>query len=232
MIVGSNERKYGWMDEGFNTFINTLAAQDFNNGEYKPRGRKTGYSFYFGDNLESVLTTPDVMKERNIGTLLYAKPGYALELLRNEILGPDRFDYAFRTYVQRWAFKHPSPFDFFRTMENASGEDLNWFWKGMFLNNYKLDQGVKEVKYVNNDPKNGALLTIENNGEMAMPVSIKYQTESGKTDSLKLPVEVWHGTSTWTVRLNSTEPIKSVTIDPDKAYPDINYNNNTWNNKL
>jgi hypothetical protein len=232
MIVGSNERKYGWMDEGFNTFINTLAAQDFNNGEYKPRGRRTGYSFYFGDNLESVLTTPDVMKERNIGTLLYAKPGYALELLRNEILGPDRFDYAFRTYVQRWAFKHPSPFDFFRTMENASGEDLNWFWRGMFLNNYKLDQGVKEVKYVNNDPKNGALLTIENNGEMAMPVSIKYQTESGKTDSLKLPVEVWHGTSTWTVRLNSTEPIKSVTIDPDKAYPDINYNNNTWNNKL
>ena len=182
--------------------------------------------------MNPLYTRPDEITEFNLGTAAYDKPSQMLNALRNVVLGPERFDAAFRLYIQNWAYKHPTPWDFFRTMENASGEDLNWFWRGMFLNNYKLDQGVKEVKYVINDPKNGALLTIENNGEMAMPVSIKYQTESGKTDSLKLPVEVWHGTSTWTVRLNSTEPIKSVTIDPDKAYPDINYNNNTWDSKL
>ena len=71
-----------------------------------------------------------------------------LQFLRDEILGPKLFDYAFQTYIKRWAYKHPTPWDFFRTMENAGGEDLGWFWKGMFIENYKLDQAVTSVKYV------------------------------------------------------------------------------------
>src|SRR5437763_3708588 len=102
------------MNEVFNTFINSLAVVDFNNGEFKtPRNPNRG-RFMFSDNAEAIMNTPDAIRERNIGNDLYSKPGAGLELLRNEILGPDRFDYAFRTYISRWAFKHPSPFDFFR----------------------------------------------------------------------------------------------------------------------
>jgi Peptidase family M1 domain len=230
MVVGSNERKYGWMDEGFNTFINTLAAADFNNGEYKRANNPNRYKFLFSDNTEAIMNTPDAIRERNIGTALYSKPGYALGLLRNEILGPDRFDYAFRTYIRRWAYKHPSPFDFFRTMENIAGEDLSWFWKEMFLENYKLDQSVKEVKYVKDDPANGALVTVDNLEQMAMPIYLKYETESGKKDLVKVPVEVWQNNTSWIVKLNTTEKIKSVTIDPDRVFPDVNYDNNKYLN--
>ncbi|MEP6616877.1 MAG: M1 family metallopeptidase [Ginsengibacter sp.] len=233
MVVGSNERKYGWMDEGFNTFINSLSAKDFNNGEYSrhPQNPTPFYKFLFADGSESVMNTPDAMLERNIGSSLYAKPGYSLTLLREQVLGTDRFDYAFQTYIKRWAFKHPSPYDFFRTMENAGGEDLNWFWKSMFLENYKLDQGVKEVKYVKGDSSLGALVTIENLDQMAMPVILQYETESGKKEIVKLPVEIWQNNITWIVKLNTTEKIKTITLDPDKAFPDLNYDNNVWNEK-
>ncbi len=129
MIVGSNERKYGWMDEGFNTFINKLAIKDFNNGEYvrQSAGKGNYYSYLFNPNSESIMNTPDALRELNIGLDLYEKPGYALYLLRQTILGPERFDYAFRNYIDKWAYKHPTPWDFFRTMENASGENLSWF---------------------------------------------------------------------------------------------------------
>ncbi len=230
MIVGSNERKYGWMDEGFNTFINSLASLDFNNGEYKskPQNKSAYYKYMFSNNTETVMSEPDALKELNIGLALYSKPGYALTILRDEILGPERFDYSFQTYIKKWAYKHPTPWDFFRTMENASGEDLGWFWKGMFIENYKLDQAISEVKYVNNDSTKGALITIENLDRMAMPVYLSYETETGKTGSLKLPVEVWQNGSKWIVKLNSTESLKSVTIDPEHIFPDSNFDNNTW----
>ncbi|MEO7119589.1 MAG: M1 family metallopeptidase, partial [Ginsengibacter sp.] len=228
MIVGSNERKYGWMDEGFNTFINTLAADDFNNGEYKAKERNQAmmYRYMFNKNSESVMSEPDALKEANIGLSLYAKPGYALTILRDEILGPKLFDYAFQTYIKRWAYKHPTPWDFFRTMENVGGEDLQWFWKGMFIDNYKLDQAVTGVKYVKDDPTQGALVTIVNLDRMAMPIYLQYETESGKTDLSKIPVEVWQNGNTWIEKIDTKEKIKSVTIDPNHVFPDINFDNN------
>ncbi len=230
MIVGSNERKYGWMDEGFNTFINSLAHDDFNNGEYKeqPKNMQQMAQYLFNPNSEAILNTPDAMKEANIGTALYFKPGYGLELLRNEILGPDRFDYAFRLYIQRWAFKHPTPWDFFRTMDNAAGEDLSWFWKGWFLENYKLDQAIESVKYEKDMEANGAIVTIANLDQMAMPVTLAYETISGKKDVIKLPVEVWNNTNTWKVKLPTTEKLVSVVLDPDKILPDMDATNNSW----
>jgi Peptidase family M1 domain len=230
MVVGSNERKYGWMDEGFNTFINSLAAVDFNNGEYKqqPPIKAFLYKYMFSDKSETIMSEPDALKEFNIGLALYTKPAYALTLLRNEILGPDLFDYAFQTYIKKWAYKHPTPWDFFRTMENAGGEDLGWFWKGMFIENYKLDQAVTDVKYVKGDSTQGALVTIENLDRMAMPVYLQYETASGKTAMVKIPVEVWQNSSTWIQKLNTIENIKTVTIDPDHIFPDINFDNNTW----
>ncbi|MBX2934456.1 MAG: M1 family metallopeptidase [Ferruginibacter sp.] len=230
MIVGSNERKYGWMDEGFNTFINSLAAEDFNNGEYKdqPMNMESGARFMFGSHTEPIFSTPDALQERNIGVALYYKPGYGLTLLRNEILGPDRFDYAFREYIKRWAFKHPTPWDFFRTMDNAAGEDLSWFWKEWFIENYTFDQAITSVTYDRGNPENGSIVTIANLDRMALPVNISYETKSGLKGSLKLPVEVWNNTNTWKVKLPTTEELKLVELDAAKVFPDINFANNVW----
>jgi len=233
MIVGSNERLYGWMDEGFNTFINTLSTADFNNGEYarKPSDVEKAAVVVTNPALEPVLSQPANLKERNTGILLYFKPGMGLTMLREQILGHERFDFAFRTYIARWAFKHPTPDDFFRTMENASGESLQWFWRGWFLNNWRLDVAVRDVKYFDNDPSKGAMITIDNLEKMAMPVTLEIKTVSGKTDRVKLPVEIWERNSTWTFKYPSTEEIQSVTYDPDKVLPDYNPDNNVWTKK-
>ena len=227
MIVGSNERRYGWMDEGFNSFINTLSDDDFNNGEYNvssTSGEEAAFNM-FNVYTEKVLSTPDALRERNIGMALYYKPAFALELLRNHILGEDRFDYAFRTYISKWAFKHPTPWDFFRTMENVSGEDLSWFWKSWFINNYIFDQAIVSVV---NDTEKGALVTIANMEQMAMPVLITYETQYGKKGSMKLPVEIWNNTAEFTFRIPVKEELKAVYIDELKQFPDINFSNNKW----
>jgi len=234
MIVGSNERLYGWMDEGFNTFINTLSTADFNSGEYKPKNpmdmHRVGAAIT-DSTLEPVLTEPANLKEKNTGLLLYYKPSVALTLLREQILGPDRFDRAFQTYINRWAYKHPTPDDFFRTMENVSGESLQWFWRAWFINNWRLDVAVSDVKYVDNDPTKGALITIDNLDKMAMPVTLEVKTKSGKTERIHLPVEIWERFKSWTFKYPSTEEIQSVTYDPDNVFPDYNPANNVWTSK-
>lgn len=230
MIVGSNERLYAWMDEGFNTFINTLASADFNNGEYR-QGKADMHALgkvLTNPGFEPVMSSPDNMKENSIGLLAYYKPAIALSILREQILGEERFDRAFKTYIDRWAYKHPTPDDFFRTMENVSGENLNWFWRAWILNNWKLDQGVADLKYVNNDFKQGALITIENLDKMAMPVILEIRTKSGKVNRLKLPVEVWERNARFTFNYPSTEEIISIISDPDKVFPDSNPANNIW----
>jgi hypothetical protein len=231
MIVGSNERLYGWMDEGFNTFINTLSTAAFNKGEYqstRPVDMHRIGAYYTRPDLEPIMSSPDNLKERNNGTLLYSKPSAGLVLLREQILGPERFDFAFRTYIDRWAFKHPTPDDFFRTMENASGETLGWFWRGWFVNNWRLDVGVRKVEYVDNDATKGALITLDNLEKMAMPVILEIKTRDGKTNRINLPVEIWQRNNSWTFRYPSTTEVESVTYDPDKVLPDSNEENNVW----
>ena len=232
MIVGSNERLYGWMDEGFNTFINTLSQADFNNGEYKSKApvNKHDYANYFTHpGLEPILSYVDNYKEKNNGTLSYNKPGEGLTLLREQILGKERFDRAFTTYINRWAFKHPTPDDFFRTIENVAGESLQWFWRGWFVNNWRLDVAVSEVTYLDsNDISKGALITLDNLEQMAMPVVLEIKLSSGKTDRIKLPVEIWERNNSWTFKYNCAEAIQSVTYDPDKSMPDFNELNNIW----
>ncbi len=232
MIVGSNERLYGWMDEGFNTFINSLSAANFNDGEYKskvPQDKNRIGAMYTAPGLEPMLTYVDNYKERNNGTLSYSKPGEGLTLLRDVILGEDRFDRALRAYINRWAFKHPTPDDFFHTIENVAGESLQWFWRGWFVNNWRLDVAVRSVKY--NDSTNfakGAIITLDNLEKMAMPVILEVKTVSGKTDRIKLPVEIWQRNVAWSFSYPCTEEIESVSYDPDKVLPDYNPSNNTW----
>jgi hypothetical protein len=230
MIVGSNERLHAWMDEGFNTFINSLSTDAFNNGEYKERKsnmhRMSG--MFVNDRLEPIYTSPDNLKERNLGVLAYYKPSTGLILLREQILGPERFDEAFTAYIDRWAYKHPTPDDFFRTMENVAGEDLRWFWRGWFINSWKLDQAVTKVKYVKNDPTQGAVITIENLEKMPMPVVIELKTKSGKVTRKTLPVEIWKRNVTWTFKVDTTEELSKVVIDPDFVLPDVDSSNNKW----
>ncbi|UQD56850.1 M1 family metallopeptidase [Flavobacterium sp. K5-23] len=230
MIVGSNERLFAWMDEGFNTFINSLSGADFNNGEFKEEAADLHQraETYTSPNLETIMSSPDNMKEGNIGLLCYSKPSSGLVILREQVLGPERFDLAFRTYIDRWAYKHPTPDDFFRTMENVAGEDLSWFWRGWIVNNWRLDQGINSIKYVKNDPKQGVVITIENFEKMVMPVILDVKTKSGKVNRVKLPVEVWQRNKEWSFKHNSTEEIESITLDPDHVFPDSNEGNNIW----
>ncbi|TMI64982.1 MAG: M1 family peptidase [Bacteroidetes bacterium] len=235
MIVGSNERKYAWMDEGFNTFINTLSTNEFNKGEFKASG---GFfddpngdfmvKYTYSDKMDGLFNNPDVIQQDNLGVAAYLKPGAMLTSLREVVLGPERFDAAFREYVSRWAFKHPTPWDFFHSMENASGEDLGWFWRGWVLNTWKLDQGVKEVKYKDKIPENGSEITLENLEKMAMPVSIKITEANGKQHRIDLPVEVWQRGAVYTLSVPTTSEIKEIKLDPDNKLPDWDRKNNDW----
>ncbi|MFN3848614.1 MAG: M1 family metallopeptidase [Spirosomataceae bacterium] len=227
MIVGNNERKYAWMDEGFNTFINGLSTKNFNNGEFYQPENVRQFGPYFHDR-DPIMNIPDVVQANYLGFAAYMKPGTGLSLLRNVILGEKRFDYAFKEYVNRWAFKHPTPLDFFRTIEDAAGEDLGWFWKGWFYYDWKIDQGLKDVQYIGQDPSKGSLITIENHEKLPMPVTLEIRETNGTSKRVELPVEVWQKGSTWTFRHASTSAIESIVIDPDGKLPDVNLRNNTW----
>jgi len=232
MIVGSNERKYGWMDEGFNTFINNISKTIFNNGEFnKGRMDYQGIAKYMArPSNEIVMLEPDAMREANIGINLYYKPAIGLEILRKQILGEQRFDYAFRNYIKHWAYKHPTPTDFFRSMENAAGEDLSWFWRGWFMEDWSMDQGLSSVKEAKNKAgeREGYEIVVDNLGKLPMPIILGVETASGKKEIVKVPVDVWMRNSSWTVRFPTTEEVVAVTIDPDHELPEVNAANNTW----
>ena len=230
MIVGSNERKYMWQDEGFNSFINIYSTRNFNNGEYKSIRDSSLklVKYLISDSSECIMNYPDVIYPKGLGRLAYDKTALGLYILRQIVLGEDRFDYAFKTYINRWAFKHPTPVDFFRTMNDAAGDDLNWFWKQWFYENWMLDQGVKSVKFINDDPENGAVITITNNEHMAMPVPLKIVETNGNIINMQLPVEVWHRGNNWSFKVMTTSLIDSVIIDPGNLLPDINPQNNIW----
>jgi Peptidase family M1 domain len=231
MIVGSNERRYAWMDEGFNTFINSLSGNAFNNGEY---GGNPGISEFEADRMfsgDALMTIPDVVQQMNLGTSAYSKPGRMLTILREEVLGKERFDEAFREYVRRWAFKHPTPWDFFHTIENVAGEDLGWFWRSWVLDNWSLDQAVTDVQYNKDKPENGAVVSIENMERMPMPVTALIKEANGKEHTIKLPVEIWQQGSRWSFGVKTTSAVTEVILDPKQRLPDVKRDNNTFKPK-
>ena len=116
-------------------------------------------------------------------------------------------------------------------MNDAAGDNLNWFWKEWFYETWELDQSVKGVKYVNDSAANGALISIENLQEMVMPVTIKVTEKNGNSQEIKLPVEVWQRGGEWTFKYNSTTPITLISLDPNGELPDINRKNNSWESK-
>ena len=230
MIVGSNERKYAWMDEGFNTFINGLSTHNFNHGEFSSTSFFPGdmTKYVFSDQMDGLMNIPEVIQQENLGVAAYLKPSMMLNALRDVVLDSTRFDAAFREYIRRWAFKHPTPWDFFHTIENVSGEDLGWFWKAWVLNTWRLDQAVKGVTYIDDKPSNGSEITIENMDKMVMPVIASVKEANGKVYRINLPVEVWQRGGLWTFTVPTTSEIKEVTLDPDNKLPDFNRTNNSW----
>jgi len=227
MIVGSNERRFMWMDEGMNTFINEYATREFSHGEYYRTPRPESEFRSFQRDKDPLMTAPEAMSLRGYGAY-YSKTAAGLDLLRHVVADSNRFDFAFRQYISNWSFKHPQPDDFFRTMNSAMGEDLDWFWKEWFFTNDKLDQAVSAVKYVDNDSTKGALITIDNLDKMAMPVILKITDASGNSQIVKLPVDIWERGGSWTFKYASTTNLTSVELDPEHVLPDANRENNVW----
>ncbi|HEX6433539.1 MAG TPA: M1 family metallopeptidase, partial [Gemmatimonadales bacterium] len=195
MIVGNNERLYAWMDEGFNTFMNYYTWEKKYPGTYNRRGNPTIYiSFALSGREEPIMTPADRIRG-SLSVTAYTKPGLGLILLRDRIIGPERFDAAFREYIRRWAYKHPTPADFFRTIEDGVGEDLSWFWRPWFYTTERLDQAVDSVTVVDSAGAVTSRVYLRSAGAMPMPVELDLRLEDGTTQHLSLPVEIWYGGS-------------------------------------
>jgi hypothetical protein len=229
MIVGSNERRHAFMDEGFNTFIDIEESAEYAGGKYGPK-RDSEYSAG-GEPPDTILkvlddpTAPTVMAPADSYTMQlghpvsYFKGAYGMVLLREQILGPDRFDWAFRKYIRDWAFKHPSPSDFFREMESEGGEDLGFFWRGWYLNNWKYDVSIDKI--------DGQQVTITNRGQLVLPTTVEAVFTDGTKTRIKLPIETWLSKKSYVWTLESKTPIASITADPDHVLPDDDRSNNT-----
>jgi hypothetical protein len=155
MIVNSDERQWTWMDEGLNTFCQYMAEQEWDSKYPSQRGpayKIVDYMKMPKDELEPIMTNSENIVM--FGPNAYSKPATALNILRETVMGRELFDYAFKTYAHRWAFKHPTPADFFRTMEDASAVDLDWFWRGWFFGTDPVDVSVDSVKYYRLNTKN------------------------------------------------------------------------------
>ncbi len=201
MIVNSDERQWGWMDEGLDTFMQYMAEQEFGeaypeaiapNSKY-PSGRGEPSKiipYMSGDQstIAPIMSNPENVYQ--LGNNAYAKPATALNILRETVMGRELFDHAFKTYAQRWMFKHPSPEDFFRTMEDASAVDLDWYWRGWFYTTDYVDIGVKGVKkyYVSNKPSKQMreIMAARNIKEEDLPPLVYLEEEESDDADAKL----------------------------------------------
>ena len=240
MVVGSNERRDAWIDEGFNTFIDVYEIDEFNHGEFAPK-RDAEYAPDTNtppaDQIAKVIADPeapppmtdaDAIKEKYRHPITYFKSAFGLLLLREQILGPAVFDPAFRRFIAAWSFKHPSPSDFFRFMDSDTGEDLGWFWDGWYAHNWQLDLAVTDVKPVNGDWKQGAQVTLANLDQLPMPATLEVVYADGSKRDLRIPVETWLQHRSFVVTVAGYKAVTSATLDPTHALPDKDRSNDTF----
>jgi hypothetical protein len=235
MIVGSNEREYMWQDEGFNTFINTFseARRYPQNGDQMARAADEREQIEMLMRVgadQPVMIAPDRINPQLLGYSAYVKPSVGLQLLRQEILGPAAFDAAFRTYVARWAFKHPTPADFFRTMEDGSGRRLDWFWREWFIENARFDQAVENVDSRTSGDTTRVQVTYGNHYRGVLPIRVRFTFSDGTTDDYDYPAEVWSTNSAHYVRTYAflRKTVAKIELDPDHRLIDVERNNNVW----
>ena len=227
MVVGNNERLYAWMDEGFNTFMNYYNWEKKYPGTYNRRGNPTIYIPFALSGREEAIMTPADRIEGSLSVTAYTKPGLGLILLRDRIIGAERFDPAFREYIRRWAYKHPTPADFFRTIEDGVGEDLSWFWRSWFYTTERLDQAVDSVT-VKDSAGVVSRVHLRSASALPMPVELELRLEDGTTRHLSLPVEIWYGGNRYTLVVPGPQRVVGATIDARNQYPDVRRENNSW----
>ncbi|MHA6206180.1 M1 family metallopeptidase [Dyella soli] len=238
MVVGSNERRNAFMDEGFNTFIDVYASDAFNKGEFAPK-RDSEYAPKGGNPVDEILplladplaptmmAPADAVAEKYRHPVSYFKGALGLVLLREQILGPARFDPAFRQYIATWAYRHPTPSDFFRFMSSAAGEDLSWWWRGWYLNNWQLDMGVTAAAYVDSDPAKGLVVTLASRQKLVMPATLRVDYADGSHEDVRVPVETWRQSATPKLALHTTQRVARLTLDPEHKLPDADRGNNS-----
>ena len=256
------------MDEGINSFVQIIAEQDF--AEKYPEAVKGNANKYplFGDvDPQSIIPymsgdqnfiAPIMSNPENVYNLsanAYSKPAVALNILRETVMGRELFDYAFKVFSERWKFKHPTPEDFFRTMEDASAFDLDWYWRGWFFTTDVVDIGVKDVKktkgiesrlftyayldsYSNlseqqlktqKKNKNTYKVIFEKPGGIPMPLIVDYKFSDGSITRKNYPAQVWRKDDKNVIKyISSNKELIGVVVDPDNATADINKNNNKW----
>lgn len=226
MLVNTDERRFAWQDEGFNTFINIYACKSYF-GDLGELEEQRDTALWVLEHLvdQPINVPPDQNTMTSFGMNQYTKTALGMYALREAVLGPERFDDAFRRYVAAWAFKSPQPADFFRGMTTASGQDLDWFWRGWFNETGVLDQAVEGVRHAGDE----VWITFRNRRELVMPVPYRVTYSDGATETRKLPVEAWFTSDRATAHFRSQHGrVKRVEIDPDRVLPDVRRGNNRW----
>ncbi|MGE5761278.1 MAG: M1 family metallopeptidase, partial [Gemmatimonadota bacterium] len=234
MTVGSNERLYAWMDEGFNTFINTYSGLAFYHDTVNVgRANADQWAGFAasGHDLPPMLPA-DRVPLNLLGNEEYGKPAVGLYLLRHFIL-PDtaRFDAAFREYIRRWAFKHPTPADFFRSMEDGLGEDLSWFWRGWFYRSDVIDLAVDSATtQADSSGTKIARVWLSSPGQLPMPLDLTLTYANGSSETVRLPVEVWYLGNHYLYEqaAQGGSDLVKVEVDARHAMPDVRRANNVW----
>jgi len=232
MLVGSNERRYAWMDEGFNTFLNIFTQRlwDHQGRPPAPRDQPSGIAAWMRTGQDApIMTPPDRLPGQLLGVEGYFKPAAGLYILRHSVLSDStRFDFAFREFIRRWAFRHPTPADFFRTMDDALGEDMSWFWRGWFYRTDRTDLAVDTVFDRDDRGVPTTRIVLSNQGTLPMPTDVKVTYADSSTERMRLPVEIWYMGNRYIWMHAFPKPVVSVELDPDLWVPDINRANNVW----
>jgi hypothetical protein len=229
MVVGSNERRYGWMDEGINTYINTFSQEAHDTGTTKWEQYMDDWRRAVSDGTQAPLMTPaDRINAGALGAMAYRKPGAVLLALRNHVVGPAVFDEALREYARRWAFKHPTPGDLFRTMENVSGRDLAWYWTAFFYSDDVLDIGVDTAFTVNTRDGMRAVVRLTKHTSIPFPVEMRLKLADGSLRMVMLPVEIWTAGDRYDASVPVASPVTGVRLWPDPSVPDFEPANDVW----
>jgi len=226
MIVGSDEKRYAWMDEGLTQFDQSQAMDDFFKGfDDEARNRKHYLDFAeMGREVELMRHGDRYPNHASYGIASYYKPATIMVALRG-VLGPETFQKAFAEYVRRWSYKHPSPYDLFNTFENVSGQDLSWFWRSWFFETWKLDQAIDTVTTVGDSLE----IMVENRGRVPMPVRLAVTRTNGRVDRVTLPVDAWfQGERRRTARVARSPAVKTIEIDIERDFPDFDRSNQVW----
>jgi aminopeptidase N len=230
MLVGSNERRYAWMDEGINTYIDAFA----NEARYPGTSAWAGYLRNWKQAVDNgtqvpLMTPPDRIDRSALGAIGYRKPAAVLLALRDHVVGRETFDKAFRTYIRRWAFKHPTPADFFRTIESVSGDDLSWYWHSFFYSTDVLDIGVDSASTaMAADSQLVAAVVLTRHTSIPFPVEMRLALADGSTTDVRLPVDVWNTGRKFAASIPVKARVVGVRLWPDPSVPDWNAANDTW----